>query len=244
MNINVFGYSKEYVTWIATTKCPSCGRRGLFKLKQVRPDGSKLNTLDRITAMRNSMVHLAGVPTPASDGAMCVECPQCHYRCPMFAGAPVQDVRGQDSLAIQETNRSEEFIGSEQRIINNAKSAASVSRDITFSKEWSQSYVVELHDKYRGGANLSLGSNHLASLQLTAEKAIEKQYSVTQNTKQVYTDKITLNVPPHCTLRLLITWKRIWQHGSITFRDAKGTVLNISFKVVVGVTFDQEQSTT
>lgn len=225
-------FSRQQWEYMLSCKCPLCHERTLSG-RFVRAGGTSLATLERLIKMA----------TAAGRSDIFLECTRCHGRWPQFASEVVPTAGLPQNVEVTETHRSEEFIGDENRLIDNAQSSATLSRSLTLSREWSRSYVVEEQKKWVGSGGITLGQENIAGLKLAAEKTLETRYSITQTSKQVYTEQVTLNVPANCRLRLSIVWKRVWQHGLVTFRHSDGSQLQIPFQIAVGLTFDQKQTT-
>ena len=158
---NSFGLSKEHEQVCSLMQCPLCRKYPIvpnyFKIDET-PISPK-------------------TPYPEMERSAIAECPKCKQRWAVFSesqpGMVTQKTKimttqsnkpeklaqkkqptasGLSSLTILETERVEEFLGSEQRLIDNSKSATNLTRTFTISKEWSQSYVIEEENtKTRGG---------------------------------------------------------------------------------------------
>ena len=167
------------------------------------------------------------------------ECSKCKRRWKVFkAASPLLP----QSFVLIDTDRTEEFLGNESRQVDNSKSAAEMTRRFTIGREWAQSYVVDYERIQNRREGLQLGSPQFATLTLAAENALKERYSITTETKQSYSEEISVNVPPKTKLNIVFHWKRIWQHGLLQTSDLNGRAIEIPFKVAVGVTFDQTQS--
>ncbi len=90
-------------------------------------------------------------------------------------------------MNVLETERVEEHLGSEQRIIDNSKSGITVTREFTISKEWSQSYTIDYEQtKALGG---EVGGVFLATFKATFQRTIKDHYSISEGTKLTYSEK-------------------------------------------------------
>lgn len=103
----MMGYSKEYENFIASGyKCSQCSEVLLTKWK-----GLKLNYYSKNGEKINPFI---------VTQAEIVECPNCNYRWNVRSKSNVNS--DNKVLEIKETHRSEEFIGIEQRLIDNSRS--------------------------------------------------------------------------------------------------------------------------
>lgn len=152
-----------------------------------------------------------------------------------------QTTSKQQLTSITETYRSEEFLGEEQRVIDNSKSTISLTRGFIVSKEWSQSYAVEYEQAHTIGGGFNVGIGDKAGIKIAAEKTLRAQYSISEETRQTYAEEVVLEVPAQTKLRVFFRWKRVWQHGLVTLRDRRSREIEVPFRVVVGLTFDQAQ---
>ena len=92
-----------------------------------------------------------------------------------------------------------------------------------------------------GSTELGIGIDEITSIKTSFEETIRKQYSISEETKEVYSEEIEIEVSSSIKLNLVFQWKRIWQCGFIKFRNQNNEELKVPFRVVVGVTFDQLQ---
>jgi len=142
---------------------------------------------------------------------------------------------------VTETNRSEEYIGVEQRVIDNTRSGSPSNRKLFVSKEWTKSYVVEQENarKIEGKAEVSV--KILANISASIENAITAKYSIASQTRQLHSEEIDITIPSKTRIRLYLQWKRIWQHGFVRLRNRRHVEIEVPFKVVSELTFDQVQ---
>lgn len=224
--------SQEHKNFVASRfKCQNCGKR-LFAgagLRTYSKNGEQLSYW-RIR--------------PIFD--VFLECEHCDHRWPVLRGSVITETPGSLPLAIQdiriaETSREEESIGEDQKIIDNSKSSITLTRRFEVTKEWAQTCVLEFNEIKAKTNQIGLGPVEALSLQTQAQTIISKQYSVEQDKKLVYTEDLTLNIPPNTKLRIVFQWKRIWQHGLISLVLSNGRIVAAPFRVAVAVTFDQVQ---
>jgi hypothetical protein len=251
------GLSKEHEMVYDRMKCPLCGQAPIVP--------KYFDQADKLIPFRTAYSKM--------DALAIAECPKCRQRWSVFSGAKAGIVRQRMSeitvkgdpskisqldiknldineLTVIETERVEEHLGSENRVIDNSKSGVTVTREFNITKEWSQSYVID-YEKTRalgGEINAGIGKNAAALLQLvsvsfkaTFQKTIKDRYSTSEGTKLTYSEKITLQVKEKTKLRVTFEWKRLWQHGLLKISTKNGTEIEIPFRVAIGVTFDQVQ---
>ncbi|MBD2255398.1 hypothetical protein [Nostoc parmelioides] len=224
----MMGLSKEYENFLASGyKCSQCSEV-LYSMWK----GYKVNFYSK---------NGEKIKPPFIYKAEIVECPNCNYR---------WNVRGESNvnsankvLEIKETQRSEEFIGKEQRLIDNSKSTSKITRRFTITREWSKAYSIEYEKTQVNGLDINLKLKFLEveldAMKLLFQETIKKQYSISEETKENYTEEVIVEVPEYKKTNLIFSWKRIWQDGFIKICSPDNTEISIPFKVVVGVTFDQ-----
>lgn len=146
-------------------------------------------------------------------------------------------------VSIIETDRSEEILGTEQRLIDNSQSTSKTTRKFTVSRKWSKSYSIQYENTQVNGTEFNLGlkfpETEVASIKVTSQETLKKQYFISEGIKENYTEEVQVEVPESRKLNLIFRWKRIWQNGFIKLRSQDNTELNVPFQVVVGMTFDQ-----
>lgn len=251
---NSFGLSKEHEQVYSLMRCPLCGQY---------PIVPKYCNIDETPIPPKTSY-------PEMDRSAIAECPKCEQRWAVFSESQPGMVRqktkimtvqsnkpekltekkqpiasGIVSLTILETERVEEFLGSEQRLIDNSNSSTNLTRKFNISKEWSQSYTIEYENTTthggEGGVGLQLFNLNLGNLKLTAQSNLKEKYSISETSKQTYGEEIVIQIPPYTKLRVFFQWKRLWQHGLIKFKDCNEAEYELPFRVVIGVTFDQMQ---
>lgn len=140
-----------------------------------------------------------------------------------------------------ETKRSEEFIGDEDRVIDNSQSSVKISRRFSVGKEWVKSYVIE-HERAEVDLHeINIGIDSY-SLKKLSEQSIIKKYSITEELREIHQEEVEVEVPARTKIRIRFHWKWLWQHGLLNFEDEHGRAINVPYKVITGVTFDQTQS--
>ncbi len=180
--------SKEYLAYITSgSKCPHCGARIIY------PTGLTLYLAD------NSVK-----PLISGGKAKTAECQKCGYRFPMFDDSTTVDAPKTEIVEIVETERSEEFLGDDRRIVNNAESANQITRSLSFSREWSKSCQLDIERAQGDSASLNLGAKDTAALTLTAETKLWQTYSVSQNSKEVCTEEVSCQVSAHTNVTIVV----------------------------------------
>jgi len=138
------------------------------------------------------------------------------------------------------TEKKEEPIGTEKRSIDNSKSSSTLRRNLSFKKEWSQSYNIEYEKSRDKTHGLSLNVS-VMSLNNTAVDTLKEKFAISQETKRELEEDIEIEVLPGKKVMVLLHWKHILQVGNIVYRDQYREQIEIPFSVVSGLTFDQQQ---
>ena len=81
----------------------------------------------------------------------------------------------------------------------------------------------------------------LPNFKLNAQSVVKDRYSISESSKQTYSEEIVIEIPAYTKLRVFFQWKRIWQLGLIRFQDRNNKEFEIPFRVALGITFDQMQ---
>ena len=146
-------------------------------------------------------------------------------------------------VTISETYREEDIIYKEERIVDNSRSKSKITRKFTFSNEITTTYSILFEKSNFNGVDLNIGINlpqsELASITATSQETLKELYSISKNSKQSREEEIIVEVEPLTKKTLIIIWKQVLQNGYIKIIDENNSELNIPFKVVVGLTFDQ-----
>ena len=227
--LGAFGISDEHRTYLSSGyRCPSCQAAntnllGVMTTNFYAADGRKLS--------------LMGGGAIRGDTA---ECPKCGHRWKVYGTSAAAPPTGDVAMEVVEMDRSEEIFGEDRRVIDNTRSSASLTRTITFTKEWTRTYEIQTEKAQGSGAEFSLGVKDAAVLKVSSEQKLRTTYSVSQETKETCSEQVTCDIAKHTRLTVVVRWKRIWQHGHIRL-TREGAEVRIPFRVAVGMTFDQEQ---
>jgi len=229
--IKIFSFTDDHQKYLLTSgRCPSCSETisGTPFLKPKIAVYTKNGK--KISLIRSNVFNTEYF-----------ECLKCSFQWNMCANK-IKTTLVQDKLKfkITETDRSEEAIGEERRIIDNAKSSASCVRKFLVSQEWSQAYSIEHNHLKKASAKAGLGQANIANIALATENSLQKKYVISNESKTIYSEEIEIEVPAFKKLVVVIQWKRIWQYGIILLQNEHED-LQIPYKVVVGITFDQLQ---
>lgn len=231
---SIYGYSEEYKKFLSSGyKCLKCNktllnRLGNFNGKYYSQDGAQI-----------------AYPAVVFRRDVVVECPDCAHRWNMYGKSNPIRPNKLEVVSIIETHRSEEILGIGQRLIDNSKSTSKTTRKFTVSQEWSKSYSIQYENTQVNGIEWNLGVKlpeiEIANIKLTSQETLKNQYSVSEGKKENYTEEVQVEVSGYKKLKVIFTWKRIWQHGVIKFRHQDNTEFDVPFQVAVEVTFDQSQ---
>ncbi len=242
---NPMGYSDAFVD----RTCPAC-RADLGKWrpreKLFKSDGTEMS-MDFLAKPASILKTSFGLYADKfSDKSTLVECPDCKHRWPLFKDGTVED-KGKisTSYSILELQRSEEILGVEARTVDNSRSRTAVKRAFNVSKEWLREISIEKQNSSSVHAGVEMGVDiagvDLGSVNLGAKTAIMERYTSTEERRHIYSEEVSVEVPPLAKTRIEFTWKRLWQHGKVVQNLQNGTQVETPFRVVVGVTFDQAQ---
>jgi hypothetical protein len=140
-------------------------------------------------------------------------------------------------LAVTETHRSEESIGTDTRRIGDTSGVGRVTRTIRVTKEWSRMVSLDLHERDAYAAGITVGPNWLA-IKTSIEQSLEHTYAISASRREEFAEEIGVEIEPGADVTVVLTWKRIWQHGLARVLTEGGEA-NVPFRLAVGVTFDQ-----
>ena len=227
--LSVAGISEEHKKYLNTGYCcPSC-------------QAANTNLLGSITT---SFYAADGHKVPLITGGALrgdtAECPKCGYRWKLYGTSAASPAPDESATEVLEAERSEEVFGEDRRVIDNIRSSSPITRTITFTKEWTRTYEIQSEKTQGAGGEVSFGLKDTAALKLSAEEKLRAAYSASNQSKETCSEQVTCEVQAHTRLTVVVRWKRLWQHGHVLVQRA-GQELRIPFRVVVGVTFDQEQ---
>jgi hypothetical protein len=108
---------------------------------------------------------------------------------------------------------------------------------------WLHTCEVQAEDTSTSTRGMTLSAGTWAKFRTTAEAAVKRHYSVTAEEEQTFAEEIEYTVPARTTTEVRFRWKRLWQEGHVTLTTHDGTTpasIGAPFRLVLGVTFDQE----
>ncbi|MCP4111371.1 MAG: hypothetical protein GY749_38550 [Desulfobacteraceae bacterium] len=218
-------YSKEFRRFKLTCQCPACGAFH-WLMPFFKKDGSQYSIVNWMWKLE-----------PGSY----FECNKCDSKFLCYATDQPVTSEKLKILGIIETDRVEENLGTDRKIIDNSKSSVKLIRKFSINKEWSKIYSIEYEKGQIDNTMLNIGIDKLANIKADFEKTIRKQYVISEERREVYSEEVEIEVPGSIKLTMLLQWKRIWQCGFIKFINQNNEELRVPFRVAVGVTFDQLQ---
>jgi uncharacterized C2H2 Zn-finger protein len=212
--------------------CPHCGR--VYRLRRPRyrrPDGRPVEWVNAIGGHHVPAVVLR------QAGATLAECPRCGGQWQVFASVS-ESLTGAPELV--ERGSSWEPGLAEVRRIDNSRSGADLKRTMTIAHEWRQAVQLETEnareDNRAGNISLSL-----AEVSASVERTVKSHYQVTQETARTQTDEITVTVPAHTITTITLTPEFEWRHGIVRIPRDDRQIMEIPYRVRVGVKFDVAQ---
>jgi len=236
-----FKLSKEHEKFCSLMKCPLCNQFPIVP-NYFQGNGRQIP--------RNVAISDMDISTIA-------ECPRCKQHWPVFSdsqsGTSVHlaqpnveysKVKSDEILEVSkfqlvETDRSEEPLGSDRRIIDNSKGTGRVTRKLAISKEWSKTYTVDFEKAVKASGEAGFKVFNIVAIKANIEGDLRKKYSISESVKNTYTDEVSVEIEPQTKVIYCFNWKCIWQNGVIRCLDRDDReVAFIPFRVVIGVTFD------
>jgi hypothetical protein len=131
-------------------------------------------------------------------------------------------------------------LGAETRTMDNSKSGSPTMREVRLTREWTKTFVVDVEHitTMHGSADFSI---RVLELKFEAERTLSKTYSTTTTERETFEEKVTVNVSPYTKSEIMFSWKEIRQKGVVQV-VGPGFESQIPYEVVVGLTFDQQQT--
>lgn len=236
-----FKLSKEHEIFCSLIKCPLCDQLPIVP-KYFQGNGRQFPRNVAIVDMDISTI---------------AECPRCKQRWSVFSDsqsgtsihlsqpnveyskAKLDEMLEVPTFQLVETDRWEEPLGSDRRIIDNSKGTGRVTRKLTISKEWSKNYTVEFEKAVKAGGEVGFKLLSTFDTKANIEVNLRKKYSISESVKNIYTDEVSVEIEPQTKVMYCFTWKCIWQNGVVKCLDQHDReIAFIPFRVVIGVTFD------
>jgi hypothetical protein len=144
------------------------------------------------------------------------------------------------SITTIELGRSEEPLGAERRKIDNSRSATSSVRRLRAQRTWSRKSEILFEKATKGSGSAGLNIYGVGALKAAAEKSFRESLTLSGEEQQTFEEGIEVTVPARTTVEVFLHWKAIWQEGLLAIEMGDGETYKIPYRIMVGMTFDQE----
>ena len=151
-----------------------------------------------------------------------------------------KDFARNTKITITETIRTEEPIGEEVRTFDQSRTTASSEETISLSHTSEWTATVDTSKGMTVGGTGQAKVMGLGSVQGTIEANLTKRYLKTWKAATSRHQSTKVNVPAGRKVKVTVRWKRIWQEGKVTLRARDGSLVNVPFRVTVGLSFDKQ----
>lgn len=140
-------------------------------------------------------------------------------------------------LGFTETHQSVELIGTEKLHVKNASDVGRVTQNFRVTKEWSRMTAADLRETTGLSGGPQIGPNWL-QLKANLERGLEHSYGISTSQREEFSGELSVEAEPGMDITVILTWKRIWQHGQADVL-IQGRHASVPYRLVVGLTFDQ-----
>ncbi|WP_189807080.1 hypothetical protein [Streptomyces tanashiensis] len=152
------------------------------------------------------------------------------------SGSSAADAR---VLGVTQMTRIEELLGEDVRLIDNRASPAPVTRSLKASREWTRTLTLGEDRRETLGGNVSANLLWL-SAKGSIEAELQRTLSLAIGSTHLFEEEIGVTIPERTAVRIVLSWKRIWQCGEARVLLPDRSVHIVPYQVVVSVTFDQK----
>jgi hypothetical protein len=113
-----------------------------------------------------------------------------------------------------------------------------VTRTVRVTKEWNRMVSLDLHASRSVSGGAQICPDWLVALKTSIEQTLERTYAISVSRREEFAEEFGVEIEPGADVSVILTWKRIWQHG-LAHVLTQGRQADVSFRMAVGVTFDQ-----
>jgi ribosomal protein L32 len=220
----------EFTKYKLLSKCPSCGNQHIINVLKAISSWKCFDGQGRAVSMLTPIWRL-----PSGSH---VVCQRCGYSIQIFAADKPQPSPA--VITLTETHRSEELTGRDERLIDNSSGPSDLNRKLMLAREWSRQYQVERERSTMSRNSMGLTGQDIIRVSAETERALKERYSITDTSRETYTEEVEVSVPAGARVRITIEWKNLWQHGVLNV-SLEGKTVTHEYKVAAGVTFDLKQ---
>jgi hypothetical protein len=146
-----------------------------------------------------------------------------------------------ERVELVETQRIEESLGEERRVIDNSSSSAEVRRTMTVIREWSQTITIGDETTTSVTGEVGIKVKLIADLKLKAEREVRAKYSTSTETKRTFREEVIISVGARTRVEVVFAWKQVWQCGVIRAHARDGSTSEFPYRFCLEPTFDQRQ---
>jgi hypothetical protein len=146
-----------------------------------------------------------------------------------------------ERVELVETQRIEESLGEERRVIDNSNSSAEVRRTMTVTREWSQTIAIGDETTTSVTGEVGVKVKLIADLKLKAEREVRAKYSTSTETKRTFREEVVITVRAKTKVEVVFAWKQVWQCGVIRAYAHDGSTSEFPYRFCLEPTFDQRQ---
>jgi hypothetical protein len=135
--------------------------------------------------------------------------------------------------AFIETARTDEPIGSDVNFLEN-KTRASVTRTMRVSREWTRQIALSVMEESSTSTEAKITPRAVA-ITSQVKESVQKSCQITIGEVQKVDEELKIDIPPNTSLKVTVSWKRIWQNGYLEPGLGYGET---PLRLCVGLTFD------
>ncbi len=224
----MFGLSQEHKRFNLTGKCPRCGR--FIFARFTKPNGQAISPLTVL---------------PLMDRGAIANCRKCGGQWRVFGETdpptqetPIESHRSA-TVTLIDSGRTLEPIGDEVRTIDNARSDVQSVRRIKATRRWLRRCEVGWEQSESRISGINVDPGLLVTLKHEVENAVRRSHSASDEQEDTFEEEIEITVPGRTAVQVTLSWKRIWQEGLAVCTAPSGQVIQLPYRLVAGVTFDQ-----
>jgi hypothetical protein len=161
---------------------------------------------------------------------------------PLIHGTSIDDAPVDDTsvLDLRETRQVEDHVKTERRTCDNRDSRASSMHTVNVSHTIERTAVIDTSRALSVGGSAIAKIPAMSSVVAKVDASISRRYSVTARETIAVSETVTVNVPAHVAVEVIVDWIRVCQEGEavVTTGLSSGVQLVIPFRLPAVLRFD------
>ena len=151
-------------------------------------------------------------------------------------------LRGLRGFEFRSGRRILEPRGTEEYNFDNSGSSATSVETLHISNSTQFILQFDTQSATLRAGQASIGFVDFARLEGQLQSALRSRFSLTERATLTVERTSQINVPAHAHVRVILSWKRVWEEGVVVLHTDSGHDVQLPYRMTVELTFDKTQT--